>query len=94
MRITCPCCGVRGLDEFIYHGDASVTRPSPDTADAEAAFYDYGYLRENVFGPHRELWFHNAGCHSWLVVTRDTRTHQISDVRLARDVAVGAEAAP
>jgi sarcosine oxidase subunit delta len=32
----------------------------------------------------RELWFHTAGCHSWLVVTRDTRTHAISAVEPAR----------
>ena len=24
-------------------------------------------------GPHREYWYHGAGCHAWLVVTRNTR---------------------
>ncbi|MEO0764140.1 MAG: sarcosine oxidase subunit delta, partial [Pseudomonadota bacterium] len=35
----------------------------------------------------RELWYHEAGDRSWLVVTRDTVTHEILSVALARDVA-------
>ena len=26
MRIPCPHCGPRGLEEFLYHGDATVKR--------------------------------------------------------------------
>ncbi len=81
MRIACPYCGERDGDEFAYHGDATVTRPEPGAP--EAAFADYVYLRDNPAGPHRELWYHGP-CRSWLVVTRDTRTHAISDVRFAR----------
>ena len=33
------------------------------------------------------MWFHEAGDRSWLVVTRNTVTHEISKVELARDVA-------
>ena len=47
------------------------------------AFHDYVYLRDNPAGLHRELWYHGAGCHAWLVVTRNTRTHEISDVTFA-----------
>ena len=36
------------------------------------------YLRDNPKGKHRELWQHNAGCREWLVVTRDTLTHQVT----------------
>ena len=88
MRFACPYCGDRSLDEFIMHGDASVTRPDPAAADAANAFYAYGYERKNVAGANQELWYHSAGCHAWLVVTRDTRTHEISSVKSARDVAV------
>jgi heterotetrameric sarcosine oxidase delta subunit len=42
------------------------------------------YVRDNPAGPHRELWFHAASCHEWLVVTRDTRTHAISGAEPAR----------
>ena len=27
MRINCPYCGERALDEFTYRGDANVSRP-------------------------------------------------------------------
>jgi sarcosine oxidase subunit delta len=88
MRINCPHCGERALDEFAYHGDASVTRPNPAAPVAEEAFYAYAYERRNVAGPTSELWYHAAGCHAWLVVSRDTRTHEIFDVQLAQDVAL------
>ena len=86
MRIDCPCCGHRDSGEFAYFGDAAPQRPNGMTVTA-AAMADYVYLRDNPVGPHRELWVHAAGCRAWLVVDRDTRTHAIGAVRLARDVA-------
>jgi heterotetrameric sarcosine oxidase delta subunit len=83
MRIACPYCGSRDLREFSYLGDAGVQRPDPTAADAIERFTSYVYLRDNPDGPHRELWYHGSGCHAWLVVTRDTRTHAISDVTVA-----------
>lgn len=85
MRIHCPFCGPRGHEEFVYEGDAGLRRPSLDSPDIDAAFHDYVYLRANPDGAHRELWFHAAGCHAWLVVERDTRTHAIGAVVAARD---------
>jgi sarcosine oxidase subunit delta len=35
---------------------------------------------------HRELWFHEQGDRSWLIVTRNTLTHEISKVELATNV--------
>ena len=32
----------------------------------------------------REYWYHGAGCHGWLVVERDTRTHRIIAASMAR----------
>ena len=55
---------------------------------AEATFCDYVFLRDNPAGIHRELWFHEMGDRSWLVVTRDTVTHEILGAELARDVAL------
>ena len=37
-------------------------------------------------GFHRELWYHEQGDRSWLIVTRNTTTHEITKVELARDV--------
>ncbi len=84
MRITCPYCGERALQEFAYHGDATVRRPVDGVAED---WTDYVYLRENANGVHRELWYHAAGCHAWLVVTRDLRSHLITDVVAARSAA-------
>ena len=61
-----------------------VRRPDPAAPDANQAFYDYVYLRDNPSGLHQELWYHGSGCHAWLVVTRNTRTHEISDVTFAQ----------
>ncbi len=88
MRIKCPYCGERGLEEFLYHGDATLTRPRDGGAVATEEWTDYVYLRDNPTGAHRELWYHNAGCHAWLVVTRDLRSHEILGVEAARDVAL------
>jgi len=77
MRIPCPFCGLRDLREFTYLGDATVERPDPDGADALARFVEYVYVRDNPAGPHREFWYHGSGCQSWLVVIRDTRSHEI-----------------
>jgi sarcosine oxidase subunit delta len=90
MRIFCPYCGERSLEEFAYHGDATVSRPRG--AASSEAWSDYVYLRDNPAGLHRELWYHSAGCHAWLVVTRDLRNHSIAAVELARDIALAQQA--
>ena len=82
MRIACPFCGTRDSHEFTYHGDATVSRPAGTDA---AAFHAYAYIRANPAGPHRELWYHSGGCRSWLEVERDTRTHEINEVRFVAE---------
>jgi heterotetrameric sarcosine oxidase delta subunit len=81
MRISCPHCGPRDLREFSYLGDATLQRPDPDTPDALERFIEYVYLRDNPAGPHQEFWYHGGGCQAWLVVRRDTRSHEILDVQ-------------
>ncbi|MEM9577832.1 MAG: sarcosine oxidase subunit delta [Pseudomonadota bacterium] len=88
MLINHPLLGPRDAAEFTYLGDASlIHRPDWEAEGAVQAFADYGYLRDNPAGLHRELWFHEGGDRSWLVVTRDTTTHEITQVEMARDVA-------
>ncbi|MGB0901240.1 sarcosine oxidase subunit delta [Halocynthiibacter sp.] len=88
MIINHPLLGPRDAQEFTYLGDASlINRPDAQDDNAAEKFHDYLYLRDNPAGLHRELWFHEAGDRSWLVVTRNTVTHEITDVQLARDVA-------
>jgi methylglutamate dehydrogenase subunit B len=87
MIIHHPILGPRDAQEFVYLGDASlIDRPDGMTAGIEG-FHEYLYQRTNPAGEHRELWYHEQGDRSWLVVTRNTVTHEITRVELARDVA-------
>ncbi|MEO0665923.1 MAG: sarcosine oxidase subunit delta [Pseudomonadota bacterium] len=86
MKLNCPICGPRDIREFAYLGHASILkRPAPD-AGAEA-WDDYLHNRENVAGVVEELWYHEAGCGAMLIVERNTVTHEVLSVRLAREVA-------
>jgi methylglutamate dehydrogenase subunit B len=93
MIINHPHLGPRDASEFTILGDASlINRPDWQAGDADDAFYNYQYLRDNPAGLHRELWFHEQGDRSWLVVTRDTVTHAVIEVALASDIAKAAKA--
>ncbi|AMY70246.1 sarcosine oxidase subunit delta [Frigidibacter mobilis] len=84
MRITCPLCGDRDRREFTYYGAADyLARPGMD-APAEA-WDAYLHLRDNPAGATRDLWYHEMGCAAWLVVNRDTISHEVLSVRLVTD---------
>jgi methylglutamate dehydrogenase subunit B len=85
LRINCPVCGLRDETEFTYGGDATVLRPAATEGDP-VKWLDYVFFRDNPRGPHREYWHHVTGCRQWLVVERNTLTHEIGDVHLSRDV--------
>ena len=89
MIINHPLLGQRDASEFVYFGDASLIN-RPDWKDPEAAqrFYEYLYLRENPAGEHKELWFHEHGDRSWLIVTRNTLSNEITHVEIASDLVV------
>jgi heterotetrameric sarcosine oxidase delta subunit len=84
MLIDCPYCGARLSEEFTVLGDATKERPSGSAASDMQAWYDYVYIRDNPKGRHREYWQHTGGCRAWLVVERDTLTHQVYAVTAAR----------
>ena len=86
MLIPHPLLGPRDAAEFTVIGDASLINRPPAMA-SESDMHDWAYLRDNPAGEHRELWYHEHGDRSWLVVTRDTVTHDVIQVELARDVA-------
>ena len=81
IRINCPFCGVRDHSEFTYGGDASIEYPALD-ADA-STWHDAVFLRENIRGKQSETWQHVNGCRMWLIVERDTMTHEIFSVKPA-----------
>ena len=90
MIINHPILGPRDAQEFVYLGDASlIDRPDGMTAGIEA-FHDYLYNRDNPAGVTRDLWYHDMGCSSWLLVTRNTVTHEILAVEAVADRKGGA----
>ena len=87
MLIDHPLLGPRDSCEFIYMGDAKLmNRPNWRSQNIKSKFVEYGYFRKNPAGIHKELWYHEQGDRSWLVVTRNTVTHEILKVELARNL--------
>lgn len=80
--IPCPHCGSRPKEEFEIKG-AALARPAPDAPHAK--WVDHVFLRENPRGRYEEYWHHVAGCRRWLVVTRDTASHEVEACRDAAD---------
>lgn len=84
MRLTCPLCGPRDRREFTYYGaEDYLHRPGPDAPPE--AWDNYLHLRDNPAGPTRDLWYHEQGCASWLVVSRNTITHEITAIEPVAD---------
>ena len=76
LRIRCPHCGVRAVEEFSY-GEIPFT---PDTVtDSDARDVDRAFMHTNAEGVVTERWFHTAGCRRWMTVQRDTRTNEIKE---------------
>lgn len=73
MRIPCPHCGSRGVEEFAFRH----TLP-PAGSDAVGALY----LRDNLQELSHEYWQHVRGCRAWFVLVRNPTTGAISEVRL------------
>ncbi|NPD13965.1 sarcosine oxidase subunit delta [Xinfangfangia sp. D13-10-4-6] len=97
MRLTCPLCGPRDRREFTYLGaEDYLHRPAPDAPrdappDALSEAWDsYLHLRDNPAGPTRDLWYHEQGCAAWLLVSRNTITHEITGVELVANRKGGA----
>ncbi len=85
MLIHCPHCGARPVEEFTFLGDAKPERPQTTDASSTDQWFDYVYLRDNPRGAFDEYVHHSGGCRSWLVVTRNTDTHDILKVIMAKD---------
>ena len=82
MLIPCPVCGLRDQSEFTYGGDAHTSCGPPSPTAIPTHWAAYVYDRDNPRGPHTEYWHHVHGCRHWMVVERDTQTHDVSGARL------------
>ena len=72
--LTCPNCGTRGVEEFVY-GELPVV---PDEiTDANERDVDFAFMRANPRGWNRERWFHVFGCRRWFTVERHTVTNEV-----------------
>ena len=67
-----------------YRDAKIVERPSPDAS--EDIWDDYLHNRDNPAGVTKDLWYHESGCNSWLVVTRNTVTHEVLSADLASGI--------
>jgi len=81
LRIPCPFCGERDHSEFSYGGDGSIKYPPLDAPIGE--WHEAVFQRKNIRGMQFETWQHLNGCRMWLIVERDTMSHEIRSVRPA-----------
>jgi sarcosine oxidase subunit delta len=88
MLIKCPHCGNRPVEEFTFNGDASMKRPTSTDPSTMEQWFNYVYLRDNPKGRYDEYVHHSAGCRAWLVVSRNTETHDVYGAVTARDHAM------
>ena len=87
--LTCPHCGTREVTDFGYGGEVTVR---PRARPGERELNVYNYFRRNVAGPQREWWYHRAGCRTWFVAERDTRSNEVLWTALPEDAPGGAGA--
>jgi methylglutamate dehydrogenase subunit B len=90
MKIPCPLCGSRDRREFYYMGTEDYLTRSDDQASVEALDNQL-FLRDNPAGPTRDLWYHETGCGSWMVVSRNTITHEVYGAELVSARKMGAK---
>jgi heterotetrameric sarcosine oxidase delta subunit len=72
--LACPHCGVREVTDFAFGGELTARPSGAHTARERNT---YIYFRRNVAGVQREWWYHRAGCRSWFIADRDTRTNEV-----------------
>ncbi len=70
---TCPFCGPRNLEEFVFHK----TLPNV-SGDA----YEQIYLRRDTPTASDEHWQHRHGCRAWLRVRRNPCSGEVLAVEL------------
>jgi heterotetrameric sarcosine oxidase delta subunit len=75
--IPCPYCGERNVTEFRFGGEYKKRPANPAIPEADEAWADYLYLKENSAGLQKEWWYHRAGCRRWFLAERHTVTQVV-----------------
>lgn len=74
LRIPCPHCGRRPIEEFV-HGEVPAV---PDSiTDRDDRDLDRAFMRDNPEGVVTERWFHADGCRRWMTLRRNTRDDEV-----------------
>ena len=81
MRIPCPLCGPRDRREFYYLGTEDYLNRPTDQGTIDDLDNQL-FLRDNPAGITRDVWYHEMGCTSWMIVTRNTVTHEVTGAEL------------
>ena len=74
LLIECPYCGERPEPEFVYGGQAHVSRPAHPQEVSAQEWANYVYFRDNRRGVHAERWRHTHGCGRFFNALRNTVT--------------------
>lgn len=74
MRLCCPFCGDREIDEYQFRQLV----PDPSAPSAIARVYE----RVNRPDESVEYWQHVRGCRTWLIVRRDPTTSTVVSVHV------------
>jgi sarcosine oxidase subunit delta len=77
--LPCPHCGVREVSDYAFGGEVG---HRPQSTPTFRELCEYNYFRANVAGVQREWWYHRAGCRTWFLAERDTRTNAVLRVGL------------
>jgi sarcosine oxidase subunit delta len=75
LTLTCPNCGPRPVEEFRFGGE--LPTPPERLTDPFARDLDVVWMFTNVEGEQVERWYHDAGCHRWCTLRRDTATDRV-----------------
>ena len=83
ILLTCPNCGeARNVAEFRFGGEYIKRPQNPEDPASDAAWADYLYLKENKLGVQKEWWYHRAGCGTWFMAERHTKTQVVEKTYL------------
>src|SRR5436190_18075655 len=78
LLIHCPYCEqARPEIEFRYGGEAHIARPADPSAQSDAQWADYLYMRSNPKGLHVERWRHIHGCARFFNAVRSTVSDKV-----------------
>ena len=82
MLIPCPVCGLRDHERVHLWRRRHDRAPGNSPMPTRRAGRTMSTTARNPRGPHTEYWHHVHGCRQWMVVERDTQTHDVSGARL------------